>query len=526
MIADNNLASARGVSVENRAFKAGSDVLQRNTLIMGTPLASKAASVAMAVPRLIISPDDGADLYGRGSMLARLIAAFFKGNNYATPCWAFPEAEAATGAVKAAGSIAFVATSSGAGYLYLRVAAVLYKIPVASGLAATAIGDLVEAALTADPDCPVDADNTTGTVALTAKSAGPWGNGISISLNAYPQDGEALPTGVTAAITDMASGAGLPTVAADLAAGLGTGESANEKGFTDVVHGYGKETTILDAILAYVGAGNEAVGLYADTVARPFRVLTGDVSKGSAGLSALISFGDGRKTDRASGCIAAPGRLTHPSEIAAIAIGVMARLNNEAAEASYDGVILPGVDIGNAARLAGDDWTTSTTSRDLAVKAGISPVIVEDGVCKLTNVVSFYHPATIPVNSNAFRSMRNISIAQNMLAAKMAAYKSEEWRAFTVVSDVRKVTNPTSRKKARDRNSVIATELSLIKAFQGRGWLYDDEYSIEALRQAAAIVPRESGNGYKVTTPYILSGEGNVMDVKMYLDTNIAVVSA
>ncbi|MDR2433241.1 MAG: hypothetical protein LBD47_01560 [Treponema sp.] len=168
----------------------------------------------------------------------------------------------------------------------------------------------------------------------------------------------------------MTGGSGLPDVAADLPLALGGGDSANEAGFTAIVHGYGKDSTVLDALSEYNGIGNENIGLYQETIARPFRSLVGDVSPGSDGLAALIFYTDTRKTDRTNGIVCRPGSLTHPAEIAAEALGYMEITNAQFAEKGYSDAPLSGIDPGILARNAGQDWTTEYTNRDLAVHTG------------------------------------------------------------------------------------------------------------------------------------------------------------
>jgi len=521
-----SLAAGVGAGVKNTVLKASATVLPRKILVMGTALAALEDGISMAVPQLILSPEDGSAKYGRGSMLSRLIARAFAGSNYAVPIYAFPEAEASSGAVAAVGTLVLTASTPGVGSLYVYINSVLYQIPVLATSTPTTLGDALAAAINADLDAPVTAANVTGTITFTAKSAGPWGNGISISVNEWPQDGEALPTGVTATITAMATGAGLPTIATDLANGLGVGSAANADGFTDVIHGYMKETVALDALADYVGQGNEFSGLYDRNVHRPFRSLTGDVSTGSAGLAALIVITDARLNDRCNGVIARPGALAHPSEIAAVAIGEMAAANNELAESNYIGKVLPGVDPGNKAKLAGLDWTQQYTSRDIAVKAGISPTIIESGAVVMQNVVSFYRPASIPATSNAYRSMRNISILQNMLNAIYTVFNSEKWKQFTIVSNTANVSNSASRARARDVGDVRDELIALIKDFAANAWIYEAEYSLAALKVATAIAVRTGGDGFVNTIPFVLSGEGLIIDTTAYVDTSIAVLSA
>ncbi|MBU1080908.1 MAG: hypothetical protein KKB59_10520 [Spirochaetes bacterium] len=523
-ISANSLAAAVGSAVKNVVLMPGSEIVQRKILAMATPLADKAAGLPLKTPVLIMSPEDARDRAGAGSAAARIIAAAFKGSNYSVPVYAFFQAEP-VGAVAAAGQMVITVSTPGAGILYLYVAGKLYQITVAATDTPTTIGAAVVAALAADPDCPVTAVNTTGTVAFTAKSKGLYGNGITIAVNQWPQNDEKLPAGVGVTITAMTGGAGVPDVATDIANGLGIGSSANEGFYTDVVHAYGQDATALNAIADYVGRGNEFIGLYDKLVHRPFRSMTGDVRTGSAGLTALIAMTDGRVTDRANGVICRPGSLTNPAEIAAEAMGKMAKENNALAEANYLDLILVGVDPGNVARMAGLDWTQEYTNRDIAVKAGISPTVVEGGSVKMQNVVSFYRPANIPVASNAFRSMRNISIHQNFLYNFWLMFSGPRWKQFTVVKNVMNVTVAASRANARDIDSVKDDLLALIKSFMANGWLYDDQYSIDALKSVDAVTVRAGGDGFVNLVPFILSGEGLILDTTALVDTSIAIVA-
>jgi phage tail sheath gpL-like len=497
----NSLAAGQGFGIKNEVFKTGAQVLGRKLLILATPLKANESGVSLNVPTPVISPEDVASRGGFGAMAHRLAIAAFRGS------------KAVTG------------PSTATGYLYLYVAGKLYQITVATGKTPTEIGDLIVSALSSDSECPVKAVNAAGVVTFTALSKGIWGNYLTIAVNQDLAADQALPSGVSVAITAMSGGSGVPDVATDIKTALGSGDSANEAFFTDVIHGYVQDSTVLDALSSYVGEGNEYVGLYDRNIHRPFRSLTGDVSTGSTGLSALLTLGAGRKQDRCNGVLPKPGSLTHPSEIAAEAMGYMAAANNERAEASYVGHVLSGVDPGLVARQAGNDWTTEYTNRDTAVKAGISATVVESGSVVLQNVITFYHPDSIPQKSNAFREMANVSKTQNILYNRALAYSTEYWQAFTVVNDKAKVTVAASRAKARDRNDAIATELSLIKSFMANGWLYDDQYSIDALKAADAVTVREGGDGFNVQVPYIYSGVGNIIDTEAYVDTSIAVVT-
>lgn len=80
-----------------------------------------------------------------------------------------------------------------------------FKIAVSDTDTATTIGDALEAAITADGGVLVTAANVTGTVTLTAKAGGTFGNTIGMKIRGTVG-------GVAVALTAMASGATDPTL--------------------------------------------------------------------------------------------------------------------------------------------------------------------------------------------------------------------------------------------------------------------------------------------------------------------------
>ena len=512
------LASGVGSGVRNTTLKAGANVLPRKQIIIGTydPLKT---SVTAEVAVLVTSPSDTADKFGFGSMLHRLHLKNELGAQ-GIETWIMPQAEAVAAAASA-GEIDFVgSTGVLAGTLYLYVAGDPIPVTITAAMTVEDIADAVVLAVNAVDETNVIAAKTAVTfeVTLTSKTKGTYGDDADISINLGV--GQSLPTGVTAAITDMTGGSGLPTMADALAA-LGAGDDANEDGFTEMIHGYGQDATTLDAILTYVGAGNDFVGLYQKTVARPFRSLTGDTVASSAGLTAQIVISDGRLEDRSQGVVSVPDSESHPAEIAAQTLGHMARVNNVRAEEAYNNVSLIGVQPGGKA----NRWTSDYDDRDTAVKSGVSPTRVVGGVVKLQNVVSFYRPASVPVTSNGYREMVNISKTQNVLASQKTNFLREKWENISIVSDIAKVTNPVSKLKARDINSVLDDLVVLVNAWAGNAWIADAQFTIDRLRTDASLVAiRVGGDGFNITIPVVYSGIGNIYDVTTEFDISFAVL--
>jgi phage tail sheath gpL-like len=525
IILDSSVAAGMSVEVVNTPLAFGSDVLQRKIVIFATALAAYSGKHPAGTPFLVLSPEDVASKCGPGSMAHRLALAAFRGSKNAVPVSVVIEADNAAAAA-AGGTLTLTVSTPQAGTLYLYIAGKRYGIPVRKTDTATLLGDRVAAAVNADEACPVSAADVDGVVTFTSKSPGPWGNGITIAVNQRPAEGQALPQGVTAVITPMSGGTGLPDFAADLPAALGSGDSANEEGFTALIHGYGSDSAVLDALSEYNGIGNENEGLYQETIARPLRSLIGDVSTGSEGLAALITFTDNRKLDRTTGVICRPGSLTHPAEIAAEAVGYMEITNAQIAEKGYCDAPLSGVDPGVIARNEGHDWTTEYTNRDNAVHSGIGPTVVKGGSVILQNVVSFYRPDNIPEKSRCFRRMRDVSIIQNIQATYKQVFGSAKWTNFTVVKNVANVQNSASRALARDTDMVKDDLMSLITAFMNRAWIYDKAPSVAFLKTTQAVQERDGGTGFNTRVPYVLSGEGNILDSTVLLDTDFSVMAS
>jgi phage tail sheath gpL-like len=511
-IVNNSLAAAVGVGVQNVQFKPAAQDVPRKQVIIATydPLKT---SVVDEVPVLVTSPADTGDQFGFGFMAHRLHLANEKGAQ-GIETWIQPQAEVAGS--QSAGEFDFTGTTSAsAGTLACYIANDRVPVSITEGDAATDVGDSLVAAITADPDLPVTASNLAGVVTITAKTSGTYGDDISLSTNNLETDTSLADLGITLAITAMTGGAGIPTIQ-DALDGLGTGDGANEKNFTALIHGYGQDTTTLNSIRDYVGAGDNLTGLYSETVARPFRSLVGDVVAGSSGLSGVVALGNGRKTDRASGVIPVPGSKSHPDEIAAQVVGHCERINNERAAEHYTGIALIGVDPGDVA----DRWTNDYDDRDTAVKAGSGTTLVENGVVTLKDVITFYHPDAVPVASNGYREFVSISKLQNIMFNIKLNFSQSKWQGVIVVDDTNKVSSAVDRQKARDAQAVKDDLTVLAIAFEGKAWIYQAQFTIDNLE----VETRIGADGFNTIFPCILSGAGKIYDNRVNFDTSIAIL--
>lgn len=514
----NSKAAAVGSSVSNVSFQPAAENVPRKILIIGSYDPAK-TGVVDEVPVQVLSAADAADKFGAGFMVHRLAIQAFEGGQ-GIPTWIQPQSEDGA-AVVAVGEVDFTGTTGVlAGTLHMYLGGVYVPVAVTDAMAIEDLTDACVAAITAKTELAVTAAKhaVTFELDLTSKSKGTFGNFITIAFNL--DAGQELPTGVAVAVTDMASGATDPDIT-DALDGLGTDDDANEAFFTDVVHGYGMVAAVLNKILTYVGAGDTATGLYAKTVSRPFRVLTGDTVAGSAGLTAALVISDARLTDRANGVISVPDSESHPSEIAAQTIGHMARINQVRAAQHYVDILLTGIWPGDQA----DRWTSDYDNRDIAVKGGISPTRVKSGNVHLQNVVTYYRPASVPVDSNGYREMVNISKIQNMMHTMRELFEQEKWQGISIVSDVTKVTSAVDRAKARDIDSVKDELVGLYRAWEAKAWIAEAAFSITALKEVDSVTVRSASDGFDMTTKAVLSGVANIYDAVIEFDTSFAALS-
>lgn len=189
---------------------SGLPPIANRVLIVGQVLAAGSADALSLQP--VVEASQAVGLFGRGSMLARMVAAYKKADRYSEVV--------AIGLDDAAGSTAATSTltvtgpATAAGDIALMIAGVRVPVTVAKADAAITIAAAIVTAVNAKADLPVtaaagDAPND-HVVTLTARNKGTAGNEIDVRHSHYA--GEALPAGVGVAIVAMAGGAGDPDV--------------------------------------------------------------------------------------------------------------------------------------------------------------------------------------------------------------------------------------------------------------------------------------------------------------------------
>lgn len=517
-ITPDSLANGVSATIENKVFEPSVSVVPRKALLVGS-IDPAATGYALNTPTRYSSAEALGAEAGFGFDLHRQALAFKKQN----PSAAFTAIAQAVTGDQATGSIDISGTATEAGSLDVYVAGdYIGSVPVA----VDDTGEEVAAAVVAQWALAINktlratsAVNwvTLTQVDVTEKSAGLCGNFTSLAVNLGA--GQKTPAGLTVTITAMSGGSGVGSVQLALDA-LGTGDQQNEDFYTEGVHGYCQDSSTLDALSAYNGVGDQEIGNYDGIVARPFQWFNGDVATGSSGLSTLIALGGNRKSDRTNVIFPVPGSYSHPTEIAAQVVADRVAVAGVRPEQSQHKRVLVGVRPGEKA----DQWTSQYSNRKDAVAAGISTSIVSGGSVLISDLVTFYHPDSVPATSNIYRSVRNNAIIQNILANEKARFDSISYQGISIVADKSKVSNAISKAKVIDTKDVVAELLDLADDFGGYAWIYSAAWTKERI---LADVPyhvslRAAGKGFDCRLPVIFSGEGGIMTVATEADISLA----
>lgn len=196
--------------------------MEQPSLLIGPML--PAGSATPLEPVQVRDPEDGYGLFGVGSVLADMVAAYRRNDNYST-LWAIPH-ENPTGATAMSFLIEVDGTATAPAQFALYIAGDRYSIPVAPGDTKVIVAGKIRDAIADDPfalvACTIaagaDADDP-HEVTLTARQAGAIGNEIFVEYNYRGNaGGETIPLGMTISAPVRTAGVGQPLLPAVIAA--------------------------------------------------------------------------------------------------------------------------------------------------------------------------------------------------------------------------------------------------------------------------------------------------------------------
>ncbi len=350
------------VEFDNSQAVQGTPSYMSKIMVFGQMLETGAATPGSPVQ--VLSADHGVKLFGRGSMLAAMIAGL-KGANAYTETWAVPLADDAEG-VAASGALTVTGPATGSGTLALYVAGVRVRVAVAAADTAAVIATKIAAAIAAEPDLPVTAAVNGAVpekVDLTCRWKGETGNAIDLRLGYY---GETLPSGVGVAVTALSGGTANPDLADALAA-LG-----------DSWWNY--------LCTPYTDAANMAA-LEAELDARggPLKMVDGVAFAALAGSHAASTTWGAARNHQAVSCMAMGQSPTPPWTWAAVNCGVVAyHLDIDPARPlqtlELPGCLPPAVE---------DRWTM--VERNLLLYSGLAThTVTRDGAVQIERQITTY----------------------------------------------------------------------------------------------------------------------------------------
>lgn len=163
------------------------------------------------------SAEQAAELYGAGSALARMVAAYRTQDSTGT-LYVVPMSDPSAG-VAATKTITVAGTATAAGTLFLYVNSDLVQVGVAAEDDATKIATAIAAAINATADLPCTASSSEEVVTVTAKHKGEIGNDIIIQTNLLGYiNGQVMPSGISVEVAEGTAGSGVPDMEGALAA--------------------------------------------------------------------------------------------------------------------------------------------------------------------------------------------------------------------------------------------------------------------------------------------------------------------
>lgn len=174
------------------------------TLLVGQKLAGGTAEAGKPVN--VGNAQMARSLFGRGSVLARMVESFRENNAFATlVCLPVEDADSSNAA---SGKFTIAGEATENGKLSFYVCQRCYSIAVSAGLTAEKVASALANMLKEDVDSPVTASASAGAVSLTAKNKGALGNDIQLSVNLRGAiNGEKPVAGLSVKITEMSGGA-------------------------------------------------------------------------------------------------------------------------------------------------------------------------------------------------------------------------------------------------------------------------------------------------------------------------------
>lgn len=195
------------VEFDNSQAMQGATLQEYCVLLAGQKL--PAGTAESLKPYAVTSAESAALLFGQGSQLAGMCAAYLKSNSVTRmKAIAMEDDESA---VAAAATITFTGAVIAPAPVNLYIGGVNVRCAASTAATAQSVAVNLAAAVNVNKELPVIASAQEGIVTLTCKNKGEEGNNIYLHLSYYD---ETLPTGLGIALSPFSGGAGNPDASA------------------------------------------------------------------------------------------------------------------------------------------------------------------------------------------------------------------------------------------------------------------------------------------------------------------------
>ena len=353
----------------------------------------------------------------------------------------------------------------------------------------TTAGNKLAAAVNATLGFPVTASNTTGTITLTAKSKGSWGNELYCDI--VDGSGGFVFANVGIKFTGGASNADVQPALDAI---------ADSEYRTVIVNTFDlSDATALDAIKAKGEARWQA------NIKKPFVSFVGSNEATTTAITAVTST---RADDRINSVFANPDSKDLPLVIASsIAKYVSEQANNSPAE-NYAGTL-------SQLNAGSIEWTLA--DKEDAKTQGVGFVRVVDGVVKIHEVVTMFDDSQYAEISMPYRKVSDITRLQNTLYAFDLKLGTDFYKEAVLVSVGQIVATGIKAVSVKD---IKAACVEVVKSLVTNAILANQESILANL-----IVEKDGTNPDRVNiqVPTIVSGNTSIFSIDLAYQFNLGV---
>lgn len=439
-VSTDRISRVSGIKLKKGFFTNDTPNLPQAIAIFGEANTANQAGLAIT-PVEVTSASEAGQLFGYGSPIhqaLRILRPVSGDGVGGIPIIVFPQiSDVGATATTREWTVTGTATSNATHYVIVNgrdgVDFQSYGYSVVSGDTPTVIAGKMKDAVNSVLGAPCTGANTLGVATFTSK----WEGATSAELHITIDFGNNS-AGVSYSQTDSTDGTGTVSLAASL-------ELFGDNWYTTVINTYGESKLADFEQFNGVPDPDNPTGRYSGLVFKPFIAFFGSVASDKDDL-ALITNDDDRVEQVTNVLCPAPNSKGFTWEAAANVVSLFSVIAQNSPHLDVNNKAYPDMPIPNDG-LIGD--MSDYNNRDFLVKKGCSTVLLENGVYKIQDLVTTYHPdGEVPLqysytrNLNldfnvvyGYRSLEEIRlkdkalIKDNQVTTVSGAIKPKEWKA-------------------------------------------------------------------------------------------------